>query len=75
MGKCKGHVGGLWGKKWRREAELPQTSKLAKFLVLESQVGRNEVVKCEGGGGWLCRFTALLWMGCFSVSQYEEPRY
>lgn len=49
MGKCKGHVGGLWGKKWRREAELPQTCKLAKFLVLESQVGRNEVVKCEGG--------------------------
>jgi len=38
MGKCKGGVGVLWGKNWRREVELPQTSILAKFLVLESQV-------------------------------------
>lgn len=38
IGKYKGDGGVLWGKKWRREAELPQTSKLSKFLVLESQL-------------------------------------
>lgn len=44
---------------WKREGELPQTSKLDTFLVLESQVGGIRVVKWEEGGGWLCRFTEL----------------
>lgn len=38
-------------KMWRREAELPQTSKLDMFLVLESQAVGIRVVKCEEGGG------------------------
>lgn len=37
-------------KMWRRETELPQTSKLDMFLVLESQAVGIRVVKCEEGG-------------------------
>lgn len=41
-------MGVLWGKKWRREAEIPQTSKLAKFLVLESQVVGMKLQRVRG---------------------------
>lgn len=41
---------------------------MPKFLVLGIAGGGNEVVKCEGGGWSLCRFTDLLWKGCISAS-------
>lgn len=69
--KVKGDMGVLW-EEWRREAELPQTSEVAQFPVLESQVVE---IRLSVWGGWLYRFTALLWNGCLSVSQHEEPKY
>lgn len=42
---------------------------------LRIPVSGNEVVKCEGVGGWLCRFTDLLWIECLPVGRYGKPKY
>lgn len=59
MGKCKGNVRVLWGGNGGEKLSF-SNFKTGQISCLGIPGGGNEVVKCVGAGGWLCRFTDLL---------------